>query len=118
MQPKTPAYLEHIRDAARFVADYTCGVSLEEYEANRPMRQAVERSFEVMGEAMRRLEHHDPEVASTIPEARDVVGFRNVLIHAYDSVDHAQVWLTIRDRLPPLLERIEQMLADIDAARP
>jgi uncharacterized protein with HEPN domain len=102
------------------VVDDTAGLTYEAYAGDRATRQAVERSFEIIGEAMRRIERHDPETAALFPEARELIGLRNVLLHAYDGIDHAQVWLAITAQLPALLARVEEMIAVIDAegARP
>lgn len=58
--------LEDIRDAAAFVCESTDGESLATYEASRLLRQAVERNFEIIGEALNRLSRvmHRPLSAS------------------------------------------------------
>jgi uncharacterized protein with HEPN domain len=57
MQPKTPKHLEDIHDAAAFILEVTAGKTLEAYRADRLLRQAVERNFEIIGEAVNRLAH-------------------------------------------------------------
>jgi uncharacterized protein with HEPN domain len=64
MQPRSPKWLEDIRSAARFIAEATAGETLERCGANRLLRHAVERNFEIIGEAVKRLAAHDPETAS------------------------------------------------------
>jgi len=56
MHPRAPKLLEDIRSAAEFVTSATDGLVLQEFKQNRMLRQAVERNFEIIGEAMRRLE--------------------------------------------------------------
>ena len=55
MHPRSPKLLEDIRDAAAFIREVTTGVSLAQYSANRLLRHAVERNFEIIGEAVKRL---------------------------------------------------------------
>ncbi len=110
MQPKAPKLLEDIRDAATFIQDAVRGKTLDDYHADRLLRQAVERSFEIIGEAMRRLAQHDAQTASRIGDYRQVIAFRNVLIHGYDLVDHALVWNTIEQELPALLRDVASLL--------
>ncbi len=67
MQPRSPKLLEDIRDASTFIRAVTAAETLATYDTNRLLRQAVERNFEIIGEVMRRLDHHDPETARRIP---------------------------------------------------
>ena len=60
MQRKTPKWLDDIRSSAAFILDTVAGKSLADYEANPLVRAGVERHFEIIGEAMRRIAHHDP----------------------------------------------------------
>ena len=64
MHPRSPKLLEDIRDAASFIGEVTAGLSIAEYSANRLLRQAVERNFEIIGEAVRRLASQDPDTAA------------------------------------------------------
>ena len=52
MRPDSPKYLEDIRDAAAFVLEATRDSDLARYLENRLLRQAVERNFEIIGEAL------------------------------------------------------------------
>jgi uncharacterized protein with HEPN domain len=88
MQPKTPKLLEDIRDAAAFIREIADGKSLDDYHGDRVLRQAIERNFEIIGEAIKRLAQHDPETVAHIGGYRQIIAFRNVLIHGYDLVDH------------------------------
>lgn len=91
MPPKTQKLLDDIRDAAKFILDSTAGSSEAEYVADRLLRQAVERNFEIIGEAMGRLRKLDPGTASKITDADRIVAFRNVLIHGYHLIDDTEV---------------------------
>ena len=46
-----PKLLEDIRSAAEFVRAATQGISLDAFETNQLLRQAIERNFEIIGEA-------------------------------------------------------------------
>ena len=70
-------------------------------------------SFVVMGEAMRRLSDIDPAMAERISGRRQIIAFRNVLIHAYDVVDDARVWEIVQGSLPTLRDEVEQMLGEV-----
>ncbi len=110
MRPKAPKLLEDIRDATAFVLEAVQGKALDDYRQDRLLRQAIERNFEIIGEAMNRLAQHDPDTAARISKQRQIIGFRNVLIHGYDLIDHRVVWSTISEEVPVLLSEVEALL--------
>ena len=113
MQPRTPKLLEDIRDAAAFVIDSMSGCTLERFEENRLLRQAVERNYEIIGEALNRIARSDPDTAERIGDTPRIVAFRNLLAHGYDMIDHEIVWSITRDNLPELLARVESLLGEV-----
>ena len=66
------------------------------------LRSAVERQFEIIGEALGTLARVDATIAARIPVLRDIVAFRNILIHGYAILDRARVWRVVEDDLPRL----------------
>jgi uncharacterized protein with HEPN domain len=110
MHPRSPKLLEDIRDSASFIGEVTAGISLAEYSANRLLRQAVERNFEIIGEAVKRLASLDPDTAERLGSYPQIIAFRNVLIHGYDLVDHALVWNAVELQVPLLLGLISALL--------
>ncbi|MGH8709384.1 MAG: HepT-like ribonuclease domain-containing protein [Burkholderiales bacterium] len=100
-----------MRDAAQFIRECARGKTLADYRGDRMLRQAVERNFEIIGEALKRLAAHDAQASAQIGDHRQIIAFRNVLIHGYDLVDHALVWSTIESRVPALLKDVEALLA-------
>jgi uncharacterized protein with HEPN domain len=112
MERKSPKLLEDIRDAAAFVRQATDGKTLDDYRRDRLLRQAVERNFEIIGEAVGRLAKVDPATAAKIGEYQQIISFRNVLIHGYDLIEAAQVWDVIRQNLPTLEAEVSVLLAD------
>src|SRR3990172_643907 len=102
MLRKSPKLIEDIRDAAAFVRLATAGKTLDDYRGDRLLRQAVERNFEIIGEAVGRLAKLDPATAARLSEYQQIISFRNLLIHGYDLIDDAQVWDVIQRNLPKL----------------
>jgi uncharacterized protein with HEPN domain len=92
MERKSPKLLEDIRDSASFIQQVTTNKTIEDYRSDRLLRQAVERNFEIIGEAVGRLAKLDPTTAASISKFQQIISFRNVLIHGYDLIDEAQVW--------------------------
>jgi uncharacterized protein with HEPN domain len=110
MRPKTPKLLADILDAGGFILDCTRGKTLEDYQHDRRIRQAVERNFEIIGEAVNRLARIDPSVADRISDTSRIIAFRNVLIHGYDLIDDKDVWQVITGSLPKLLAETQALL--------
>jgi len=113
MPPRTPKHLEDIRDACAFILEVTRGISSVDFAKDRLRRQAVERNFEIVGEALRRIDRNDPAIFRQIPDCRRIIAFRNILAHAYDGIDHAIVWQIIEDDVPRLLEVVECLLSEL-----
>jgi uncharacterized protein with HEPN domain len=116
MQPGLPKLLEDVRDAAAFILASTSGRTLAQFRSDRLLCQAVERNFEIIGEAILRIVRSDPEAAARLGDVKRIIGFRNILIHGYDIVDREVVWLVIQDDLPRLLAAVEALLADAGPA--
>ena len=74
------------------------------------MRSAVERQFEIIGEAMAQLAKLDSALASHISKYQRIISFRNVLIHGYADVDNRLVWDVIQTNLPPLSREVDTLL--------
>ena len=114
MQGKSAKHIEDIRDAAAFIRAVTRGKALDEYRTDRLLRQAVERNFEIIGEALNRLTREDADIAGRIAHASKIVAFRNVLSHGYDLVDDVRVWGTIQNDVPALEHQVESLLDGLE----
>lgn len=107
------AYLADIRVATDRIAAFTSGKSFEDYQADDLLRSAVERQFEIVGEALRKLADLDPPLAARIPEYRRIIAFRNVLVHGYASVDNWLVWGIVENKLPDLRAAIASLIRSV-----
>jgi uncharacterized protein with HEPN domain len=98
------------RDAATAIANMTAGRTFAEFDSDLVLRSAVERQFEILGEALGQLDRLDATLAARIPDLRQIVAFHNVLIHGYALVDRARVWRATLDDLPPLRAVLDDLL--------
>ena len=80
----------------------------EEYRANILLKRGIERNLEIIGEAVNRILHKDPKIE--ISSARQIVQFRNVVIHSYDSISDANVWAVVINHLPKLKIEVQNLL--------
>ncbi len=74
------------------------------------LRSAIERQFEIIGEALNRLDKSDRQVGDQISNKGQIIAFRNVLIHGYDRVDDRVVWNIVRQNLPTLHNEVVALL--------
>ena len=109
--------LQQLRDAARDAASFCAGRTLEELTRDRVQVLALERCFEIMGEAIKRL---PMELRARYPEQnwKQVAGLRDVVVHGYDSVDHGILWKAVAEDFPNLFSTIERMLSDLGGELP
>ena len=108
------AFLWDVRESADAILRFTAARTEREYRQDEMLRAAVERHFEIIGEALNRLTRANPALATRIPGARQAIAFRNLLIHGYAVVDDATVWRTVRDDLPGLRETVAELLGELD----
>jgi len=114
MHPKSPNWLEDIASAITDITAWTSSLTLADYEQNDLLRSAIERKFEIIGEALVRLERSDRTTVARISDYRQIIGFRNRIAHGYDDIDHWQVWEIITQLLPVLRAEVEELLDEED----
>ncbi len=103
-------YLAHIRDAIDRIEAYTSG-GRERFFAESVVQDAVIRNLEVIGEAVKGL---SDDLRSAHPDVpwKQIAGMRDVLIHHYFGVKLETVWQVVIEHLPPLRQRVQQLLDD------
>lgn len=103
-------YLSDIVEAAEAIASFLTGVSHDEFLQDDLRRSAVLHKLTIIGEAAARLptdfrERH-PEI-----EWSDIVGFRNIVVHAYFDVDWDIVWVAATKEAQELRQQVGGILA-------
>jgi uncharacterized protein with HEPN domain len=111
MKP-TKAYLEDVKGAILRIIDYTSD-GKSSFDTDNKTQDAVARNFEIIGEVVKRLPN-DLLAGHTHIPWRAIARFRDVLIHDYDEIDLDEVWLTIEQDLPPLLQAVESLLDELN----
>jgi uncharacterized protein with HEPN domain len=106
-------YLWDVQQAAEAIRQFTNGLDAAGYNANSLVRSAVERQFEIIGEALNQLSKVDPDLARRVPHLPEIVGFRNVLIHGYRRIDQARLWDIAENRLPALHQIVSALLTEL-----
>lgn len=112
MRRESRKYLHDIAGAIGRLTEFTDGKSFDDYRRDAMRRAAVERQFEIIGEAMAQLAKADADVAERISGYQRIIAFRNLLIHGYDDVDDRLVWNIVETGLPTLVREIAALLGD------
>lgn len=113
MQRDPRAFLWDARESALAIQTFTAGMDVAAYTVNEMAQAAVERKFEIIGEALNQLAKLDASLAARIPELPQIVAFRNQLIHGYATVNFSTVWNVTQNALPPLLVALQSLLNEL-----
>ena len=103
------AYLLDILLAARDVQSYVEGFDFERFESSELHQDAVVRKLEVIGEAAKRVSEEMKGSAPGIPW-RKIAGMRDRLIHEYSRIDLEEVWDTVQNGIPELIDKVEPLV--------
>ena len=106
MQLEARKLIFDIQSAVDLLKEFTTNKTLDDYLADPMLRSAVERQFEIIGEAVNKLAKEDEKLAANISEYKRLIGFRNVLIHGYGDVDDYLVWDLVETKLPVLINNL------------
>ena len=110
MRHEAAKYLFDIQRAVTLIAGFCAAKTFDEYRADDLLKSGVERQFMIVGEALSHLARVAPEVAERIAAFRQIIAFRNILVHGYATVDDKIVWGVVETRLPPLRESVDALL--------
>lgn len=110
MRDEIKKTLFDIAEAAEEILSFVQGMDLKAYQASLVTQRAVERDFEIIGEALNRIRKIDEGVLRRIDESHRIIGFRNILIHGYDIVDETIVWSAAHDHVPNLIRQVRDIL--------
>jgi uncharacterized protein with HEPN domain len=105
--------LEDIKRAVELIRQFSAGRSQQDYGADELLRAGVERQFIIIGEALSRLEKLDAALTAQITNQRQVIGFRNILVHGYEAIDDAIVWQVVQSDVPLLGQEAEKLVAGL-----
>lgn len=102
MLPEVAKRLLDALQACVAIENFVKDVDFPHFAESGLIRAAVERQFEIIGEALGKAARDEPQLGVRIPDIPRVVGLRNRLIHGYDSVDEQIIWDIVITKLPGL----------------
>ena len=68
------------------------------------LQRAIERDLEILGEAIKNITEISPSIQ--ISSIKNIIGLRNIITHAYDSVEPEVIWAIIQKDIPKLSNEI------------
>lgn len=112
MRLEARKYLYDIEEAASLAAQFTANKDFAQYERDPMLRFAVERAFAIIGEALAQLARVDATLTARITDFRNIVAFRNILVHAYAQIDNRIVWEIAQFKLPVLIREVAVLMSE------
>ena len=111
MTERAKKYLFDILFAVEVIEEFIQEMNFTEYEEDIKTRSAVERQLGIIGEAVNKFMKEDS--GSELTNAKEIVNFRNRLIHAYDSIDNSIIWAIKTNHLPKLKKEVEELMQEL-----
>jgi len=103
-------YLYDIQQAIEEIESFVKGRTYEDLSKGSLLQSAIERKFEIVGEALYRIKQVDENFLSKITDAQKIIGFRNIIIHGYDIIDSKIIWDATKFNLPKLKSEINSLI--------
>lgn len=106
MQPKILKYILDIQSVIQEIETIKTKANnnFKSFQSDIILQRAIERDLEIIGEAIRKIIEIDPAIEIT--SAKNIIGLRNIISHAYDSVEPEMIWGIIQNNIPILAEEI------------
>lgn len=112
-RPRDPERVLHMLRAAQFLEQFLAGKSLKDLASDVLLQSAVERQFEILGEAATHVSATTQALWPSI-DWRGTKDFRNLISHEYFRVDLAKLWHVATEIVPGLRLVLEDLFADLD----
>ena len=102
-------FIKHVRDSIEEIVSFTKDISKEKFMNEKLIQNAVIRSIEVIGEAVKNLSTSFKNKYAEVPWNK-VVGMRDKVIHHYFGVDLETIWKVVKEHIPKLRKDIQEIL--------
>ena len=102
-------YLRHILDEIAFLSEEIFSLTEEQIMHDELHQRAFARSLEVIGEAVKNIPQ-EYKTAHLEIDWKSFAGLRDKLIHHYFGVDYALVWDVVKNELPDLNIKLQNLL--------
>ena len=114
MRDEIAKYLQDVLDACGRLQAFAGNRTFADYQADEMLRAAVERKFIIVGEALREAQKLDRPALASLPNLKEIIGFRNILVHGYADIEDTIVWGAMENHVPVLIREVQALLATAD----
>jgi len=110
MQPKTLKYLLDIQSIISEIEliKTKTNNNFNQFKSDFILQRAIERDLEIIGEAVRKITELDDSVK--LSSTKNIIGLRNIISHAYDSIEPEMIWGIIQNNIPILNEEVNNII--------
>ena len=108
MKLESKKYLSDIEYSISLIEQFLEGYSFIEYQKDLKTKSAVERQLGIVGEAVNKFKKTENIELS---ESREIIAFRNRLIHAYNNLEDEISRAVINQHIPKLKKEIIGLLS-------
>ena len=109
MKREYKLFIQDIKDCIAQIDEFVGDMKLEEFKADEMVSSAVVRKLEVIGEATKNIPSEIRQKYKELPWS-DMAKMRDKIIHGYFGIDYEVVWKTIKERLPEIKPKIDNIL--------
>ena len=110
MTDKAVKYLSDIQHAFSLINNFLEGIeNFSTYQSDLKTQSAVERQLGIIGEAVNKFRHEESTVV--LSHTKQIIDFRNRIIHSCDNIDVSIVWVILKNHLPILKKEVDEILS-------
>ena len=109
MKREYKLFIQDIKECIAQIDKFVGNMTFEEFKADEMVSSAVVRKLEVIGEAAKNIPTEIRQKYKELPWS-DMAKMRDKIIHGYFGVDYEVVWKTIKEKLPEIKPKIDNIL--------
>jgi len=106
-------FIEHIVENITDIESFVNNVDKDKFLKDKEKQNAVIRSLEIIGEAVKNLPQNITAKYPNIPW-KEIAGTRDKITHHYFGLDLELIWKTIKENIPELKQEILKIKKDLE----
>jgi len=106
-------FIEHILESINAIKEFSKEITLNELTSNRLKRDAIVRSIEIIGEAIKNISKETKDRYRNV-QWECIMKTGDKMIHYYFEIDYNVVWEIIKKDLPALKKQINEIKKDLE----